>query len=55
MNVIPLWRYVSRKAKVFPASTLHKTNTAWVMAFEMVETSQVYLRTLAKLILNGFY
>ena len=30
-----------QKAKVFPASTLHKTNTAWVMAFEMVETSQV--------------
>ncbi|MFI7913184.1 DUF3418 domain-containing protein, partial [Acinetobacter baumannii] len=27
----------------------HKTNTAWVMAFEMVETSQVYLRTLAKI------
>lgn len=38
-----------QKAKVFPASTLHKTNIAWVMAFEMVETSQVYLRTLAKI------
>ncbi|MBF4455624.1 ATP-dependent RNA helicase HrpA [Acinetobacter sp. SK-43] len=38
-----------QKAKVFPASTLHKTNTSWVMAFEMVETSQVYLRTLAKI------
>ncbi len=38
-----------QKAKVFPASTLHKTNTPWVMAFEMVETSQVYLRTLAKI------
>ncbi len=38
-----------QKAKVFPASTLHKSNTAWVMAFEMVETSQVYLRTLAKI------
>ncbi|MFV5491011.1 ATP-dependent RNA helicase HrpA [Acinetobacter sp. ASP199] len=38
-----------QKARVFPASTLHKTNTAWVMAFEMVETSQVYLRTLAKI------
>ena len=37
-----------QKARVFPASTLHKTNTPWVMAFEMVETSQVYLRTLAK-------
>ena len=38
-----------QKAKVFPASTLHKTNTPWIMAFEMVETSQVYLRTLAKI------
>ncbi|OTG86061.1 ATP-dependent RNA helicase HrpA [Acinetobacter sp. ANC 4558] len=38
-----------QKARVFPASTLHKTNTSWVMAFEMVETSQVYLRTLAKI------
>ncbi|WP_373867830.1 ATP-dependent RNA helicase HrpA [Acinetobacter guerrae] len=38
-----------QKAKVFPASTLHKSNTPWVMAFEMVETSQVYLRTLAKI------
>ncbi|MFB2537926.1 MULTISPECIES: ATP-dependent RNA helicase HrpA [unclassified Acinetobacter] len=37
-----------QKARVFPASTLHKTNTPWVMAFEMVETSQVYLRTIAK-------
>ena len=38
-----------QKARVFPASTLHKTNTPWVMAFEMVETSQVYIRTLAKI------
>ncbi|WP_180104262.1 ATP-dependent RNA helicase HrpA [Acinetobacter sp. YH12108] len=38
-----------QKARIFPASTLHKTNTPWVMAFEMVETSQVYLRTLAKI------
>ncbi len=38
-----------QKARVFPASSLHKTNTPWVMAFEMVETSQVYLRTLAKI------
>lgn len=38
-----------QKARVFPASTLHKTNTPWVMAFEMVETSQVYLRTIAKI------
>ena len=38
-----------QKARVFPASTLHKSNTPWVMAFEMVETSQVYLRCLAKI------
>ena len=38
-----------QKARVFPASTLHKTNTPWVMAFEMVETSQVFIRTLAKI------
>ena len=38
-----------QKAKIFPASTLHKQPTPWVMAFEMVETSQVYLRTLAKI------
>lgn len=38
-----------QKARIFPASTLHETNTPWVMAFEMVETSQVYLRTLAKI------
>ena len=38
-----------QKARIFPASVLHKTNTPWVMAFEMVETSQVYLRTLAKI------
>ncbi len=38
-----------QKAKIFPASTLHKQQVAWLMAFEMVETSQVYLRTLAKI------
>lgn len=38
-----------QKARIFPASSLHKANVAWVMAFEMVETSQVYLRTLAKI------
>nr|WP_269913549.1 ATP-dependent RNA helicase HrpA [Acinetobacter sp. HY1485] len=38
-----------QKARIFPASTLHKGSTSWVMAFEMVETSQVYLRTLAKI------
>lgn len=38
-----------QKARIFPASSLHKQATPWVMAFEMVETSQVYLRTLAKI------
>ena len=38
-----------QKARIFPASTLHKTGASWVMAFEMVETSQVYLRNLAKI------
>ncbi|WP_434082580.1 ATP-dependent RNA helicase HrpA [Acinetobacter terrestris] len=38
-----------QKARIFPASTLHKAGASWVMAFEMVETSQVYLRTLAKI------
>lgn len=38
-----------QKTKVFPASGLHKQPTPWVMAFEVVETSQVYMRTLAKI------
>jgi ATP-dependent helicase HrpA len=38
-----------QKTKIFPASTLHRQNTPWVMAFEVVETSQVYMRTLAKI------
>lgn len=38
-----------QKAKIFPSSTLHKQQTPWVMAFEIVETSQVYMRTLAKI------
>lgn len=38
-----------QKARIFPASTIHKSNASWVMAFEMVETSQVYLRSLAKI------
>ena len=37
------------KAKIFPASTLFKQNPPWVMAFEIVETSQVFMRTLAKI------
>ncbi|WP_049236005.1 ATP-dependent RNA helicase HrpA [Moraxella canis] len=39
----------SQKARIFPASTLHKKGAEWVMAFEVVETSQVYMRTLAKI------
>ncbi len=38
-----------QKTKIFPNSTLHKQPTPWVMAFEIVETSQVYMRTLAKI------
>lgn len=38
-----------QKARIFPASTIHKSSASWVMAFEMVETSQVYLRSLAKI------
>lgn len=38
-----------QKARIFPASALHKASVSWIMAFEMVETSQVYLRTLAKI------
>ena len=37
------------KAKIFPASTLFKQNPLWVMAFEVVETSQVFMRTAAKI------
>ena len=37
------------KAKIFPASTLFKQNPPWLMAFEIVETSQVFMRTLAKI------
>lgn len=38
-----------QKAYIFPASTLHKKSTDWVLAFEVVETSKVYMRTLAKI------
>ncbi|MEC8887386.1 MAG: ATP-dependent RNA helicase HrpA [Pseudomonadota bacterium] len=38
-----------QKARIFPASSLHKAQVPWVMAFEMVETSQVFIRTLAKI------
>lgn len=39
----------SQKARIFPASTLHKKGVQWLMAFEVVETSQVYMRCLAKI------
>ncbi|WP_288996038.1 ATP-dependent RNA helicase HrpA [uncultured Psychrobacter sp.] len=38
-----------QKAKIFPASTVFKQVPPWVMAFEMVETSQVFMRTIAKI------
>ncbi|MFC0819800.1 ATP-dependent RNA helicase HrpA [Moraxella marmotae] len=38
-----------QKSRIFPASTLHKKGEQWLMAFEVVETSQVYMRTLAKI------
>ncbi|WP_227430856.1 ATP-dependent RNA helicase HrpA [Psychrobacter sp. I-STPA6b] len=38
-----------QKAKIFPASTVFKQMPAWVMAFEVVETSQVFMRTVAKI------
>ena len=39
----------NQKARIFPASSLHKKGADWVLAFEVVETSQVYMRTLAKI------
>lgn len=38
-----------QKAKIFPASTVFKASPNWVMAFEIVETSQVFMRTVAKI------
>ncbi|WP_220464393.1 ATP-dependent RNA helicase HrpA [Psychrobacter sp. GP33] len=38
-----------QKTKIFPASTVFKQIPPWVMAFEMVETSQVFMRTVAKI------
>jgi len=37
-----------QKTRLFPASSLHRQQVPWVMAFEIVETSQVYMRTIAK-------
>ncbi|MDO4700884.1 MAG: ATP-dependent RNA helicase HrpA [Moraxella sp.] len=39
----------SQKVRIFPASVLHKKGISWLLAFEVVETSQVYMRTLAKI------
>ncbi len=39
----------SQKARIFPSSTLFKKGAQWVVAFEVVETSQVYMRGLAKI------
>lgn len=39
----------SQKARIFPASTLHKKGVDWLMAFEVVETSKVYMRCNAKI------
>lgn len=39
----------SQKARIFPASTLHKKGVDWLMAFEVVETSRVYMRCNAKI------
>ena len=36
-----------QKLRIFPASTLHKKRQKWLMAAEIVETSQVYARTCA--------
>ena len=38
-----------QKTKIFPASTVFKQTPPWIMAFEMVETSQVFMRTVAKI------
>ena len=38
-----------QKAKIFPASTVFKQTPPWVLAFEIVETSQVFMRNVAKI------
>lgn len=38
-----------QKTRIFPSSTLNRANAAWVMSFEIVETSQVFMRQLAKI------
>lgn len=39
----------NQKTRIFPASTLHKKGVEWLLAFEVVETSQVYMRITAKI------
>ena len=38
-----------QNARIFPGSALYRSGADWVMAFELVETSQVYLRQVAKI------
>ncbi len=39
----------NRKLRIFPGSSLFKKNPKWMMAAEIVETSQVYARTVASI------
>ncbi|MCL1622830.1 ATP-dependent RNA helicase HrpA [Moraxella sp. Tifton1] len=39
----------SQKSRIFPGSVLHKKGVDWLMSFEVVETSQVYMRCVAKI------
>ncbi len=38
-----------RRLKIFPGSALSKKNPPWIMAMEIVETKQVYARTVAQI------
>ncbi len=39
----------SKKLKIFPGSALRKKQPKWIMAAELVETSQLFARTVAKI------
>lgn len=39
----------NQKAHIFPASILYKKSKEWLLAFEVVETSQVFMRCTAKI------
>ena len=39
----------NQKAQIFPASSLYKKGKEWLLAFEVVETSQVFMRCVAKI------